>query len=160
MAATIAAYERRKRRKLMKQGRLKWDSGYHYFLLLFSCSVRPEWSWTNLSAKFSSAETLWPFWTFLFSALDKGNNNISAKNQQEPKQTKQIHFSFRQIFPQRRKNLPSDLLQAMQQGTLTLILKGKVSVRLTSSSLLVWTRLFWKWKQNSKLVLKQLIPNQ
>ena len=40
------------------------------FLLLFSCSVRPECSWTNLSAKFSSAETLWPFWTFLFSALD------------------------------------------------------------------------------------------
>ena len=33
------------------------------------------------------------------------------------------------------------------QGTLTLILKGEVSVRLTSLSLLVRTRLFWNWKK-------------
>ena len=103
MAATIAAYERRKRRKVMKQGRLKWDSGYHYFLLLFSCSVRPEWSWTNLSAKFSSAETLWPFWTFLFSALDKGNNNISAKKTTGAKTNKTNPLLFPPDFSSKKE---------------------------------------------------------
>ena len=34
-----------------------------------------------------------------------------------------------------------------RQGKLTLIMKGEVSVTLTSSSLLVRTRLFWKWKK-------------
>ena len=34
-----------------------------------------------------------------------------------------------------------------EQGMLTLILKGEVSVMLTSSSLPVRTRLFWKWKK-------------
>ena len=48
----------------------------------------------------------------------------------------------------------------LKQGTLTLILKGQVLVPLTSSSLLVRTRLFGKWKKYSKHFLKQLIPNK
>ena len=45
----------------------------------------------------------------------------------------------------------------MSQGTLTLILKGEVSGGLT---LLVRTRLFWKWKKNSNLFLMQPIPEK
>ena len=46
-------------------------------------------------------------------------------------------------------------LVACDQGTLTLILKGEVSVRLTSSSLPARASFF-----KSQLVLKQLIPNK
>ena len=41
----------------------------------------------------------------------------------------------------------SEVPAHLGQGMLTLILKGEVSVQLTSSSLLVRIRLFWKWKK-------------
>ena len=42
-------------------------------------------------------------------------------------------------------------IHKLNQGTLSLILKGEASEQWTSSSLPVRTRLFWKWKKNFSL---------
>ena len=93
------------------------------------------------------------FWSFCHIFAHHANSPLTLllNNIQKPKVFKQT-FELRERtmkFSLARMQLPSLQVHCdAVQGTLTLILKGEVSVGLTSSSLLVRIRLFWKGKKN------------